>query len=223
MKISTRLLHLSLLCVGIAQPALAATVVADFNEIPMTDSATTDLGPNGWSVDLIPRYNYVENGFQFNTAWSTTKYAMQIAAITNTNPNWWTGSQGLFHSYGGSAQYTNSFDVTQVNGKVFDLISLDVASFGVYRYFTVYGYKTNGNRVEKYFPSLDSTYNTLETLTFGEDFKNLTSVSFSAWGQQIDNVTFGVTAVPEPETYALMLAGLGLVGFAARRRSIPAL
>ena len=30
---------------------------------------------------------------------------------------------------------------------------------------------------------------------------------------------FAVAAVPEPETYALMLAGLGLVGFAARRRS----
>ncbi len=29
---------------------------------------------------------------------------------------------------------------------------------------------------------------------------------------------FAVAAVPEPETYALMLAGLGLVGFAARRR-----
>ncbi len=28
-----------------------------------------------------------------------------------------------------------------------------------------------------------------------------------------------VAAVPEPETYALMLAGLGLVGFAARRRA----
>jgi hypothetical protein len=35
-------------------------------------------------------------------------------------------------------------------------------------------------------------------------------------GAVIDNVT--VIAVPEPETYALMLAGLGLVGFMARRR-----
>jgi len=27
------------------------------------------------------------------------------------------------------------------------------------------------------------------------------------------------TAIPEPETYAMMLAGLGLLGFIARRRS----
>jgi len=33
----------------------------------------------------------------------------------------------------------------------------------------------------------------------------------------IDDLAF-TQAVPEPETYALMLAGLGLVGFAARRR-----
>ncbi len=30
--------------------------------------------------------------------------------------------------------------------------------------------------------------------------------------------TFNVTAVPEPETYAMLLAGLGLMGFVARRR-----
>ncbi len=32
------------------------------------------------------------------------------------------------------------------------------------------------------------------------------------------NATFNVTPVPEPETYAMMLAGLGLLGLMARRR-----
>jgi hypothetical protein len=32
------------------------------------------------------------------------------------------------------------------------------------------------------------------------------------------SITANVNAVPEPETYALMLAGLGVVGFLARRR-----
>lgn len=32
------------------------------------------------------------------------------------------------------------------------------------------------------------------------------------------SVNFTVAAIPEPETYAMMLAGLGLMGFMARRR-----
>jgi hypothetical protein len=49
-----------------------------------------------------------------------------------------------------------------------------------------------------------------------------TRLTFSAlgtsnsYGGSLDNVS--VTAVPEPETYALMLAGLGLIGVVARRR-----
>jgi len=35
----------------------------------------------------------------------------------------------------------------------------------------------------------------------------------------IGDVTTNVTAIPEPGTYAMMLAGLGLMGFVARRRS----
>ena len=40
----------------------------------------------------------------------------------------------------------------------------------------------------------------------------------SGSGVLLADVGPGVPAIPEPETYALMLAGLGLMGFAARRR-----
>ena len=41
-----------------------------------------------------------------------------------------------------------------------------------------------------------------------------------ACSNQSDYVLTSVTAVPEPGTYALLVAGLGVVGFAARRRRV---
>jgi hypothetical protein len=40
-----------------------------------------------------------------------------------------------------------------------------------------------------------------------------------SFGGSLDNVSL-VSAVPEPETYAMFLAGLGMMGFMSRRRSI---
>ncbi|MEY2689943.1 MAG: hypothetical protein RL375_4143 [Pseudomonadota bacterium] len=44
-------------------------------------------------------------------------------------------------------------------------------------------------------------------------FANIDGTQFA-----LDNITFNAAAVPEPESYAMLLAGLGMMGFVGRRR-----
>ena len=73
--------------------------------------------------------------------------------------------------------------------------------------------------------AVDFTINWEDTLVnFGNggQFKIvMDDISFDANGQTVDQnyrIEMVTAPIPEPETYALMLAGLGLVGFMARRR-----
>ena len=63
----------------------------------------------------------------------------------------------------------------------------------------------------------------IEGITFGPSFngkQTLVLASDNNFGatQFTQFIALEVTAVPEPETWALLLAGLGMIGFAARRR-----
>jgi len=40
----------------------------------------------------------------------------------------------------------------------------------------------------------------------------------NGWSSHSTELAFQITAIPEPETYAMLLAGLGLLGFMARSR-----
>lgn len=70
---------------------------------------------------------------------------------------------------------------------------------------------------KSYLLSANQTYTLTVTGTVAPSFAGKTA-SYSIFSRNGSIALPAVSPVPEPETYALLLAGLGLVGAAARRR-----
>ncbi len=68
--------------------------------------------------------------------------------------------------------------------------------------------------VHKIYPNQNAWTFSMEV---GSQIDNNQSFEFYAWAVRDGDIT---APVPEPETYALLFAGLGLVGIAARRRKV---
>ncbi|MBK6958278.1 MAG: FxDxF family PEP-CTERM protein [Nitrosomonas sp.] len=78
------------------------------------------------------------------------------------------------------------------------------------------------------FSIYDSSHTLLETLTvptgantyagFDRLFADIRYLEVKGDFFAVDDLQFSTTPIPEPETYAMLLAGLGLLGFMARRR-----
>jgi hypothetical protein len=119
-------------------------------------------------------------------------------------------------------QYTVSFD-DLVSNRSADAIN------GAFSWSVSLGGETHestGIAIPKAWGSSDWLHNTISftATSTTEVLKFLANSTIGVAPEPIfllDNVSISnttVAAVPEPETYALMLAGLGLVGFAAKRR-----
>ncbi len=74
------------------------------------------------------------------------------------------------------------------------------------------------------FAALGSTMGLTQYVVGSSNFVNATSAVFSGYTVNLANdgaftIASTVAAVPEPETYAMLVAGLGLMGFSARRKN----
>ncbi len=126
----------------------------------------------------------------------------------------------------------SKFGITGAFDNIFTFQSASASpagfDFQVYSYANMTGLTATLNDVALSFSSggpnqwdiksLDGTF----TLTPGTNYSLEVKGSFVPWaaaGSGAYNVAVVAAPVPEPETFAMLFAGLGLVGFIARRRN----
>jgi hypothetical protein len=134
--------------------------------------------------------------------------------------------QGVVFALGSATNSHGRITLNAAPGQTISLLGFDL---GAWRYpsdtsrFTTLSVK-NGNSSQDYAQALEvstTTSSHIGTTYFGAagagqtvtlEWKN------DAFNVGLDNLHFSVTQVPEPETYALLLAGLGLLGAATRKK-----
>ena len=140
------------------------------------------------------------------TAWGgTTPEGDHFAFLQNAG-----GVISQSFSSSSIADYTFSFNLVQrTNHRIGGLQTLSVNLDGN----TIWS-GTPGTSWQTFSASLQNVGAGLHTLSFvGTNLNRAADTSVF-----VDNVKMSVTPVPEPETYAMLLAGLGLMGGVARRR-----
>ncbi|MDR2093874.1 MAG: FxDxF family PEP-CTERM protein [Azoarcus sp.] len=143
-----------------------------------------------------------------------------------TDSTWSSSSNPTDFYFDQAFQYDFHFQLGSNNPSdtTYSLISLDLAAVGVSDW-SVSLTDTKGNVIAS-FDKPTGTFDlaTLEVPSFSSFPYTLsvTGTPISNFGQQsyfdITIKSATVPGVPEPETYAMLLAGLGLVGTMARRR-----
>jgi len=130
------------------------------------------------------------------------------------------GTVGNFLAAGPTS--TNPANLTF--GTALTYVSFLWGSPDTYNTLTVF---SNGGTTSQVFHAADFGFTTVGDQAFSRYAQftatagSITGIRFDSAGTDAFEVSnFSVTAVPEPETYALMLAGLGALGFIARRRKV---
>jgi hypothetical protein len=154
----------------------------------------SSLNSNGWTGQAT---DYVEFGFAVDSGFAATLdklyLATKVSATGPTAATIYTSLDGFANPIATIAQNNT------VTGTPYTNSVIDLSGFG----------RVTGTLTFHLFGS--GATSSAGTLRVGD--------YYSGSAYYFDSVTGSVAAVPEPETYAMMLAGLGLLGFAARGRN----
>lgn len=200
-----------------AAGAQATTI--DFDAASIAQLAHTNLASPFNILDVYHGTTYVEEGFKLqsslNTIFGPAPNTLFAPDAVNVLFNPADSSYAMAASVGAKTTMTN------VGGYAFSATSIDLAHLLDVnlpnRTVTFVGTKMDASTVTQSF----TFSNDWATFYFNSGFTNLSKLSWSenllvTRDFQVDNIN--VTAVPEPETYAMLMAGMALVGYAARRR-----
>jgi len=193
-------------------------------------SAALSMGGAAQAANLVVNGSFEDPGF----ALPMGSYCYLGGPYDCGSVNGWTGGFPLMLSNSGPWGNPNTPDgnvLIGIQGTSFIQQTLNLAP-GTYKLSWMDAGRGNyGGPTETYQVSVGGNVMSVESVNYGAGW-TAKSLTFSATGATtlsfagqtnydatafIDKVE--VNAVPEPQTYAMLLGGLGLVGWAARRRA----
>ncbi len=195
------------------------------------DGAGSELNSlPGAGTNTNPNWRYV-SGLNINTTRATPIEFNEGGAVNG----WGAGANAPFNNeinfYAGQFVDGTTSTIDFLNGGDFNFQGFSVANLLPVKNSIIDALNPNArpdayswikirsaNTAQNLTPALPTQYTPTATTTGGINASQLGLITTTANGAQLVNV-LAVSAVPEPETYAMMLAGLALIGFSARRRS----